>query len=148
MYTYEVKGNVVQIKLKTYDGDIVEHSVVKESGSYLQVGGTASNWITIKRGIVLGTYVDDIDKKRYGDVSVEGQAPIRMRICGPVYDGGFVHILETLDMDEKVRFIAMVQLPTDYRRHFINFDIISVKSDRIVRRLRIDPYFGGAKVVF
>jgi len=148
MYTYEVQDNIVQIKLKTYNGDIVDHSVVKESGTYLRIGGTASNWVTVKRGIVLGTFIDDIDRNRYGDVSVQGHLdPVRMRICGPVHDGGFVHVLETLNLEEKPRFVAMVQLPVDYRRHFINFDIVSMKTDRLMRRLRIDPFFGGAKVV-
>jgi hypothetical protein len=147
MYTIEEKGDIVTVKVKTHNGDIVEHNVVKVSGCKIRPGGTASNKITIKNAYTLGTYIKEEDDLPYCCAVMGFESrPHDFRTCGEVREHSEIFIIETLDLDEKVRWLAMSEIPEDCRCHFLNFDFVD-DGGKILRRLRIDPFLGGSKVI-
>ncbi len=149
MYQLEEKGNIVSITIKAYNGDIVTHDVVKEKGSTLRIGGTASNTVVVKSAIALGVYTKESDRRTYCCVvtGIESK-PYDFLVCGDIGNKHHqeVCIIETLDLNEKVRWLVMKELPEDVCCHFINFDIID-KTGKQVRRLRIDPFMGGGRII-
>jgi hypothetical protein len=146
MYTYAEKGNIVHVRVESYNGDIAEHGVVKETGLKVRAGGTASNQINIFAATLLSTpFIDERSGVSYCDVCVRKQT-ITLPVCGKLSGDKRVFVIETLDLDEKTRWIVMEDVPTDARRHFINIDIVD-GEDKVIRRLRVDPFYGGAKVI-
>jgi len=146
MYTYTEEGNIVRVSLKSYNGDIAEHSVVKETGFKVRPCNTASNQINVFPATPLSTpFIDEQTGTVYCDVRAQNRDVV-LPVCGEMApDAKRIFVVETFDLDEKTRWIVMENVPVDVRRHFINIDIMD--GDKIVRRLRMDPFFGGAKVV-
>jgi hypothetical protein len=135
----------IKVRVETYDGQETSYEVPREKGTSYRQGGTASTSVFHCNVKLVGLYQPEDSNELLADVILPNNHNLcGVRVCGNLEGASFPVLLETLDINDNFRWVLMQKLPEHYRRHFINVDI--VRKETIVRRLRIDPFFGESKI--
>lgn len=145
MFETQEIGNTITAKLRAHSGEMVEFKLDKEEGHSFKIGGTASNQVHTLAVRVLTVYTDEENGQEYCDIQLGAQLIPKQRVCGAVKPNQTAFLIETLDVQDSLRWLIVTNIPETLRRHFINIDIRNGSS--LVKRLRIDPFLGESRVM-
>jgi hypothetical protein len=123
----------------------VELTFTKEEGQSFEIGGTASNQILVLAIHVFSVYTDETDGLEYCDIQLGQRLIPKQRICGTIQPNQDAFLIETFDLQDNLRRLVIAGVSDMVRRHFINIDVR--QDGLLVKRLRIDPFFGDFRVM-
>jgi hypothetical protein len=144
IFTVHEFDTIVICKIVSYSGNVKEFTLPRDLGDKIVVGGTASNEVIRLCCNVHSTFISEDNGREYAVITLKDKQYTCLT-CGKVKQQEDANIIETYDLNDNMRFLVISEVPSHVRRHFINIDLF--RDEKMIRRLRIDPYFGEGRII-